>query len=111
MAIKLLVAFCLVQGVIVNLTSAQYPKLDWRVESLLRNLSKPAELENCGQTICNPPCPGAYPPLRCPVDIPPCHFGCACYTDCRRGEVTCFQTKHCLQGGRFFTARRRAKLV
>ncbi|KAJ8724300.1 hypothetical protein PYW08_015774 [Mythimna loreyi] len=110
MAVKLLVAFCIVYVAFVNLTSAQFEKLDPRIEELLRNISIP-HLDNCGQTLCSPPCPGAYPPLRCPVDMPPCHFGCACYTDCRRGEVTCFQTKHCLQGGRFFTARRRAKMA
>ncbi|XP_026732085.1 uncharacterized protein LOC113496899 [Trichoplusia ni] len=96
MAFKFCVCLCLLQMIVFG---------DFTIyETIIR---QPIVLDNCNMTECAPPCPGAAPPVECPANVPYCHFGCACYTNCDIGVVTCFQIRDCLEVRRFFTKRRR----
>ncbi|KAF9791780.1 hypothetical protein SFRURICE_020179 [Spodoptera frugiperda] len=103
MATKLLVLLCLLQVLVTNSQENNYPSL--------KDIAIPADLDFCNETVCTPPCPGAAPPKRCPINVPVCHFGCACHTDCNVGIVYCFETKDCMGPRRFFTKQRRVTKI
>ncbi|XP_050562883.1 uncharacterized protein LOC118269866 isoform X2 [Spodoptera frugiperda] len=103
MSLKLLVCLCIVQIIVINAEDTFDP--------YSRDIDNPSDLDFCNETVCTPPCPGAAPPKRCPINVPVCHFGCACHTDCNVGIVYCFETKDCMGPRRFFTKQRRVSKI